>query len=70
MALGSTEMVRAHFPPLTFPPNFLRAHSLSHFLLGFENGSPDGQDPLQVARTMASRGITLVSSLELPRCSF
>ena len=30
--------------------------------LGFEDGSPDGYDPLQIAREMASRGITLVSS--------
>jgi hypothetical protein len=27
---------------------------------GFDEGSPDGNDPLQIARTMASRGITLV----------
>lgn len=30
-------------------------------LLGFDEGSPDGHDPLQIARQMASRGITLVS---------
>ena len=29
--------------------------------LGFDEGSPDGNDPLQLARTMASRGITLAS---------
>ena len=28
--------------------------------LGFEEGSPDGYDPLQIAREMASRGIVLV----------
>jgi len=28
---------------------------------GFDEGSPDGNDPLQLARTMASRGITLAS---------
>jgi len=27
---------------------------------GFEEGSPDGHDPLTIARHMASRGITLV----------
>jgi hypothetical protein len=32
------------------------------WLTGFEDGSPDGQDPLQLARIMASRGITLVCS--------
>jgi hypothetical protein len=41
--------------------------------IGFDDGSPDGHDPLQIARTMASRGITLVSSrlgssLYLPFC--
>jgi len=34
--------------------------SLNLSLLGFDNGSPDGNDPLQLARQMASRGITLV----------
>lgn len=28
---------------------------------GFDEGSPDGYDPLQLARLMASRGITLAS---------
>ena len=28
---------------------------------GFDEGSPDGKDPLQIARAMASRGITLAS---------
>lgn len=32
---------------------------VSH-LPGFDEGSPDGHDPLQLARLMASRGITLV----------
>lgn len=26
---------------------------------GFPDGSPDGHDPLQIARTLASKGITL-----------
>ena len=30
-------------------------------LAGFDDGSPDGNDPLVLARQMASRGITLVS---------
>ena len=30
------------------------------FRTGFDEGSPDGNDPLQIARQMASRGITLV----------
>ena len=29
---------------------------------GFDEGSPDGNDPLQIARVMASRGIVLVSA--------
>ena len=29
---------------------------------GFEEGSPDGHDPLVIARHMASKGITLVGS--------
>lgn len=29
---------------------------------GFEEGSPDGHDPLIIARHMASKGVTLVSS--------
>lgn len=28
---------------------------------GFDDGSPDGYDPLQLAREMAAQGITLVS---------
>lgn len=34
-------------------------HGIGEYGDGFEDGSPDGYDPLQVARTMASRGITL-----------
>lgn len=30
---------------------------------GFDEGSPDGNDPLLLARNMASRGITLVGSV-------
>lgn len=33
------------------------------FRVGFDEGSPDGSDPLQIARQMASRGITLVRIL-------
>lgn len=32
---------------------------LYHELSGFADGSPDGKDPIQIARLMASRGITL-----------
>ena len=32
----------------------------AHVLAGFDEGSPDGFDPLQLARQMAGRGITLV----------
>lgn len=34
-------------------------HGIGEFGDGFEDGSPDGNDPLQLARIMASRGITL-----------
>lgn len=34
--------------------------SVLKLFLGFDEGSPDGHDPLQIARQMASRGITLV----------
>ncbi|KIL67793.1 hypothetical protein M378DRAFT_72749 [Amanita muscaria Koide BX008] len=34
-------------------------HGIGEYGDGFDEGSPDGQDPLQVARLMASRGITL-----------
>ena len=33
---------------------------------GFEEGSPDGHDPLAIARQMASKGITLVNFRFLP----
>lgn len=29
-------------------------------VVGFDDGSPDGYDPLQLVREMAARGITLV----------
>ncbi|THV03816.1 hypothetical protein K435DRAFT_774689 [Dendrothele bispora CBS 962.96] len=34
-------------------------HGIGEYGDGFDDGSPDGYDPLQVARLMASRGITL-----------
>ncbi|KAF8798989.1 hypothetical protein BYT27DRAFT_7319805, partial [Phlegmacium glaucopus] len=34
-------------------------HGISKYRDGFDEGSPDGHDPLQLARTMASHGITL-----------
>lgn len=34
-------------------------HGIGEYGDGFDNGSPDGNDPLQLARQMASRGITL-----------
>ncbi|KAF5337504.1 hypothetical protein D9758_013581 [Tetrapyrgos nigripes] len=34
-------------------------HGIGEYGDGFDDGSPDGHDPLQVARLMASRGITL-----------
>lgn len=38
-------------------------------IVGFDEGSPDGHDPLQLARMMASRGITLVSYwLDVAHC--
>ena len=54
MELENMAMVR-DFLSVRLSPNFL--------LLGFDNGSPDGNDPLQLARQMASRGITLVGLL-------
>ena len=36
---------------------------------GFDEGSPDGHDPLIIARQMAARGITLVSTAARPRIS-
>ncbi|KIO02675.1 hypothetical protein M404DRAFT_147240 [Pisolithus tinctorius Marx 270] len=34
-------------------------HGIGEYGDGFDEGSPDGNDPLQLARVMASRGITL-----------
>ncbi|CAL1712909.1 unnamed protein product [Somion occarium] len=34
-------------------------HGIGEYGDGFDEGSPDGNDPLQIARAMASRGITL-----------
>ncbi|CAA7261501.1 unnamed protein product [Cyclocybe aegerita] len=34
-------------------------HGIGEYGDGFDDGSPDGNDPLQLARLMASRGITL-----------
>ncbi|KAJ7600798.1 hypothetical protein C8J56DRAFT_911318 [Mycena floridula] len=34
-------------------------HGIGEYGDGFDDGSPDGHDPLQVARLMANRGITL-----------
>ncbi|KAI0643170.1 hypothetical protein C8Q79DRAFT_981920 [Trametes meyenii] len=34
-------------------------HGIGEYGDGFDEGSPDGNDPLQVARTMAQQGITL-----------
>lgn len=34
-------------------------HGIGEYGDGFDDGSPDGLDPLQIAREMASRGITL-----------
>ena len=36
-------------------------HGLGEYSDGFADGSPEGTDPLQLARVLASRGITLVS---------
>jgi hypothetical protein len=60
MALESMEMVR-DFLSVWFSPNLL--------FLGFDDGSPDGNDPLQLARQMAARGITLVGPFR-PKNSF
>lgn len=51
--LGSMVMVRLQ--------NYRRIRALA-LILGFDDGSPDGNDPLQITRAMASKGITLVSS--------
>lgn len=50
MALESMAMVRY---------TSSRHHSVSQSVSGFDEGSPDGHDPLQIARHMAQRGITL-----------
>jgi len=34
-------------------------HGIGEYGDGFDDGSPDGNDPLQIARAMASKGITL-----------
>ena len=41
----------------------------AHVLAGFDEGSPDGFDPLQLARQMAGRGITLVRQFKI-KCVF
>lgn len=47
-------------------PTFFSVYAaVYHLLPGFDDGSPDGNDPLQLAREMAGRGITLVSALLL-----
>lgn len=43
-----------------FVKSFLES---THRFAGFDEGSPDGHDPLLLARLMASRGITLVGCL-------
>jgi len=42
-------------------PPIYPIHRPSHS--GFDDGSPDGNDPLELARQMAARGITLVLML-------
>lgn len=37
------------------------AHGIGEYGDGFPNGGPDGEDPLLLARMMASQGISLVS---------
>ena len=39
---------------------FVFPFSILNSVLGFDEGSPDGNDPLQIARAMANRGIVLV----------
>ena len=51
----SVSIFNIYFFFFFFPLNCLAIRS------GFDEGSPDGNDPLQLARTMASRGITLAS---------
>lgn len=55
MALGNMATVSDTVTGITHCPNTLG-------FTGFDEGSPDGNDPLQVARMLARRGITLVSN--------
>lgn len=41
------------------------AHGIGEYGDGFVAGSPDGEDPLRIAREMAAQGITLVSPVIL-----
>lgn len=41
-------------------------HGLGEYGDGFSDGSPDGEDPLDLARQMANRGIAMVSSPPSP----
>ena len=43
--------------------HFIDLFLMPSTVVGFDEGSPDGYDPLQVARAMAREGITLVASL-------
>jgi hypothetical protein len=54
-------MVMVYVTALSLSPTF----SDLVFLIGFDDGSPDGNDPLQVARQMASKGITLVRIISI-----
>ena len=42
-------------------------HGIGEYGDGFDDGSPDGKDPLGISRTMASRGIVLVRRLLVGR---
>jgi hypothetical protein len=42
-------------------------HGIGEYGDGFDDGSPDYKDPLGIARTMASRGIVLVSASIYPQ---
>lgn len=57
MGLASTATVRALI--------LLSNKASIRAILGFDDGSPDNNDPLQLARIMASRGITLVCPTNL-----
>lgn len=50
--------------------SIVSSRSTSHVYLGFDDGSPDGYDPLQLARQMASRGIPLVITVSLCYASY